>query len=68
MSSRPITITAGSKIYVTRPRYAPCPLNMAVIAIRKMIMNKPIMAIVAPIKEIQFCEECGNLNFITLPF
>ena len=35
---------------------------------RKIIMNKLMRVMVAPIKEIQFCEDRGNLNFIFSPF
>ena len=35
---------------------------------RKIIMNKLMRAVVTPIKDIQFCEDRGNLNFIFSPF
>jgi hypothetical protein len=61
---KPTIITAGSRIYITRPMYVELSKKIEVIANRNTIIKKLTSAIVAPIREIQLCDESGILIFI----
>jgi hypothetical protein len=67
ISSKPRKSTLGSSTYIIRPRYVfPVWVTEEIIN-KNTIIEKVIIAIVAPISEIQFFDESGSFSFILFP-